>query len=82
MEPTTVRPSLYDRLISSADYQPGMAAKPGLRHANGMTGKVSSSGHNSNGAPVKGTHKGESIDNAGTNGTRVNGAATNGANGH
>lgn len=59
-----------------------MASDPKLRHANGMSGKVSSSAHDHNGAPIKGTHKGESIDHAGTNGTRVNGAATNGANGH
>ena len=60
-----------------------MASDAKLRHANGMSGKVSSSAHDHNGAPVKGTHKEDSADHAGTNGTRVNGASTvNGANGH
>ena len=60
-----------------------MTSDSKLRHANGMSGKVSSSAHDHNGAPVKGTHKDESLDHAGTNGTRVNGASTvNGANGH
>ena len=59
-----------------------MAKSPNLRVANGMTGKVGFSAHDHNGAPVKGTHKDESIAHAGTNGTRVNGAAANGANGH
>ena len=61
---------------------PGMASSPKVRYANGMSGKVGSSAHGHNGAPVKGTHKAESIDHPGTNGTRVNGATTNGANGH
>ena len=60
-----------------------MAKSANLRVANGMTGKVGFSAHDHNGAPVKGTHKDESIAHAGTNGTRVNGASTtNGANGH
>lgn len=59
-----------------------MAKSPNLRVANGMTGKVGLSAHDHNGAPVKGTHRDESIADAGTNGTRVNGAAANGANGH
>ncbi|KAL9128111.1 MAG: hypothetical protein Q9175_007597 [Cornicularia normoerica] len=49
----------------------GMASDPKLRHANGMSGKVSSSAHDHNGAPIKGTHKDESIGHAGTNGIRV-----------
>lgn len=65
-----------------ANKRTGMASDPKLRLANGMTGKVGSSAHEHNGAPIKGTHKAESIDHAGTNGTRVNGAATIGANGH
>ena len=65
-----------------ADNHTGMASDSKLRNANGMSGKVGSSAHSDNGAPVKGTHKGESTEHAGTNGTRVNGAATNGANGH
>lgn len=60
----------------------GMASSAKNRTANGMSTKIGSSDHDHNGAPIKGTHKDESIDNAGTNGTRVNGAATNGANGH
>lgn len=60
----------------------GMTSNPKLRYANGMTGRVGSSVHDHNGAPIKGTHRDESIDHAGTNGSRVNGAATNGANGH
>ena len=59
-----------------------MTSDPKLVQANGMNGKVGSSAHDHNGAPIKGTHKDESINNAGTNGSRVNGAATNGANGH
>ncbi len=59
-----------------------MAKSPNLRAANGMSGKIGFSAHDHNGAPIKGTHKAESIGNAGTNGTRVNGAATDGANGH
>ena len=59
-----------------------MAANDSLRVANGMTSKVGYSGHDHNGAPIKGTHKAESAPNAGTDGTRVNGGATNGANGH
>lgn len=59
-----------------------MASDPKLRYANGMSGKVSSSADHENGAPIKGTHSEESIDHAGTKGTRVNGDATNGANGH
>ena len=58
-----------------------MTSNPKLQHANGMSGKIASSVGN-NGAPIEGTHKFESIDHAGTNGTRVNGAATNGVNGH
>ena len=53
-----------------------------IRNANGMTSKVGFSGHSHNGAPIKGTHKDESISQSGTNGVRVNGGATNGANGH
>lgn len=60
-----------------------MAKSDNLRVANGMTAKIGFSGHDHNGAPVKGTHGKESIDSAGTNGTRVKGSATtNGANGH
>ena len=59
-----------------------MAKSSNLRVANGMTAKIGFSAHDHNGAPVKGTHMEESIDNAVTNGSRVNGAATNGANGH
>ena len=59
----------------------GMTSNPKLQHANGMSGKIASSVGN-NGAPIEGTHKFESINHAGTNGTRVNGAATNGVNGH
>ena len=59
-----------------------MASSPKVRYANGMTGRVGSSAHDHNGAPIKGTHKEESSGNPGTNGTRVNGATTNGANGH
>ena len=44
--------------------------------------KSSSSAHGHNGAPIKGTHKAESNEHTGTNGSRINGAATNGANGH
>ena len=69
-------------IVSDADIGTGMASNPKLRYANGMTGKVGSSAHGHNGAPVKGTHKDESIEHPGTNGTRVNGATTNGANGH
>lgn len=58
----------------------GMTSDPKLHHANGM--KASSSAHSHNGAPIKGTHPAESNGHAGTNGTRVNGAATNGINGH
>lgn len=60
----------------------GFASDYKIRNANGMTSKVGFSGHRDNGAPVKGSHKQESIDNAGTGGSRVNGAASNGANGH
>lgn len=63
-----------------------MTTNPKLRYANGMTGRVGQSAHDHNGAPIKGTHRDESIDHAGTNGSRVNGttngASTNGANGH
>ncbi|KAM0801888.1 catalase-like domain-containing protein [Usnea florida] len=59
----------------------GMTSNPKLQHANGMSGKIASSVGN-NGAPIEGTHKSESIAHAGTNGTRVNGAASNGVNGH
>ena len=59
-----------------------MTSDPKLRYANGMTGRVGVSAHDHNGAPVKGTHKEESSKPAGTNGTRLNGAASNGANGH
>ena len=60
----------------------GFSKDPKVHNANGMTSKVRFIGHSHNGSPIKGTHKAESIDNAGTNGTRVNGGATNGANGH
>ncbi len=60
-----------------------MAKSSSLRVANGMTGKIGSSAHDTNGAPVKGTHKGESIEHPGTNGSRVNGASNGHAtNGH
>ncbi len=68
-------------MISNANNRAGMTSNPKLRHANGMTGKVSSI-HGHNGAPIKGVHKVESTEHAGTNGTRLNGAATNGVNGH
>lgn len=60
----------------------GMTSNSKLRYANGMSGKNTSSVHGHNGAPIKATHKHESNHHAGTNGTRVNGAAINGANGH
>lgn len=73
----------YDETMQpNANYHTGMASDPKHRYANGMSGKVGSSAHDHNGAPIKGTHKDESINHAGTNGTRVNGATTNGANGH
>ena len=72
----------HEPMQPHANYRIGMASDPKLRYANGMSGKVSSSAHDNNGAPIKGMHEDESIDHAGTNGTRVNGASTNGANGH
>lgn len=59
-----------------------MTSDDKIRHANGMSDKVSSSAHDHNGAPIKGTHSDESREQAGTNGPRVNGSATNGVNGH
>ena len=59
-----------------------MAAKDSLHIANGMSTKISHSSHNDNGAPIHGTHKDENGNHAGTNGTRVNGGAANGSNGH
>ncbi|KAI4197469.1 MAG: hypothetical protein LQ350_005908 [Teloschistes chrysophthalmus] len=58
----------------------GMAAKEGLRTANGMKAKVGSSIASNNGAPEPGMHKPGSRAEAGTNGARVNGSngVTNG----
>lgn len=53
----------------------GMAAKENVAVANGMSKKVSNTGYGDNGAPLKGTHKQESIDKS-----RVNGGVT--TNGH
>ncbi|KAL9127151.1 MAG: hypothetical protein Q9217_003921 [Psora testacea] len=53
----------------------GMAANDSLRVANGMSKKVGYSSHDHNGAPIKGTHKGESTAHAGTDGTRPASAA-------
>ena len=61
----------------------GMASSDKYRIANGMTSKVGVSRHGNNGAPEKGMHVGESTANGkGTDGLRVNGGTTNGANGH
>ncbi|KAG8530203.1 uncharacterized protein KY384_004703 [Bacidia gigantensis] len=51
----------------------GMAAKDSNKIANGMGSKVGKSSVSHNGAPIKGTHKQESMSAAGTNGSRVNG---------
>ncbi|KAL8692995.1 MAG: hypothetical protein Q9218_002084 [Villophora microphyllina] len=51
----------------------GMAAKDGLRGANGMKAKVGSSIVPNNGAPEYGMHKPGSRADPGTNGVRVNG---------
>ena len=60
----------------------GMAAKDSLKVANGMAAKVGTSIQPNNGAPGKGTHKGESTNNRGTEGTRVNGSSNGASNGH
>ncbi|KAL8788039.1 MAG: hypothetical protein Q9195_007505 [Heterodermia aff. obscurata] len=59
----------------------GMASSDKYKVANGMSAKVGLSAQPNNGAPSKGFHPQESKQDAGTNGVRVNGAATNGANG-
>jgi catalase len=59
----------------------GMTKNDDLKIANGMSKRVGGGALANNGAPVKGMHKSESHETAGTNGIRVNGS--NGAsNGH
>ncbi|KAL8958104.1 MAG: hypothetical protein Q9183_005904 [Haloplaca sp. 2 TL-2023] len=60
----------------------GMAAKAGLKSANGMKEMVGSSAAPNNGAPQKGTHKQESRADPGTGGARVNGSNGVATNGH
>lgn len=53
----------------------GMASSEKYKVANGMSAKVGFSAQSNNGAPSKGFHPQESIDNPGTNGIRVNGGS-------
>lgn len=59
-----------------------MASSPKNRMANGMSTKMGVTARDDNGAPIKGTHREENIKHPGTDGSRVNGSATNGANRH